>query len=416
MNKVGAIILLFLVSCSGLHRVSNNDLSWIYKNSKLQQPKYLLYNHSNDSSTIFLKLPVTAINYKQEDKSDKSIELTLKIIVFQAYESKKINDSISYSFTVPYTDDTSAFILKSFYIKKPANSSLVALRLLGDINNLFQESYIEADSSLQGNNSFMFYNETTDYPSFSNFISNGSTTKIQNANVQLPLWVRCFYRNYPIAEPPFSSKPPLVFKYASDSSFQLVSDADKFYNLNINRYGMYQLQYDTLLKSGAALFNFGGEFPAVTTIEPMVSALRYITTLNEFNKIQQEDDKKEAVDQFWIDVSGSKERARFLIKIFYSRMQNANRFFTSYLEGWKTDRGMIYLIFGSPKTVYRTSDTEYWDYGFFKGYGSLNFSFRKMANPFTNNDYVLVRSAAYEPVWYMAVDHWRQGRIIQNNE
>ncbi|HOM91208.1 MAG TPA: GWxTD domain-containing protein, partial [Bacteroidia bacterium] len=285
-----------------------------------------------------------------------------------------------------------------------------------DINNLFQESYIEADSSLQGNNSFMFYNETTDYPSFSNFISNGSTTKIQNANVQLPLWVRCFYRNYPIAEPPFSSKPPLVFKYASDSSFQLVSDADKFYNLNINRYGMYQLQYDTLLKSGAALFNFGGEFPAVTTIEPMVSALRYITTLNEFNKIQQEDDKKEAVDQFWIDVSGSKERARFLIKIFYSRMQNANRFFTSYLEGWKTDRGMIYLIFGSPKTVYRTSDTEYWDYGFFKGYGSLNFSFRKMANPFTNNDYVLVRSAAYEPVWYMAVDHWRQGRIIQNNE
>lgn len=179
---------------------------------------------------------------------------------------------------------------------------------------------------------------------------------------------------------------------------------------------MYQLQYDTLLKSGAALFNFGGEFPAVTTIEPMVSALRYITTLNEFNKIQQEDDKKEAVDQFWIDVSGSKERARFLIKIFYSRMQNANRFFTSYLEGWKTDRGMIYLIFGSPKTVYRTSDTEYWDYGFFKGYGSLNFSFRKMANPFTNNDYVLVRSAAYEPVWYMAVDHWRQGRIIQNNE
>ncbi|MFZ7118347.1 MAG: GWxTD domain-containing protein [Bacteroidota bacterium] len=416
MNRFFAGILLFLVSCSGLHRVSNTDLSWIYKNSRLQQPKYFLYNHSKDSSTIFLKLPVTAVNYKQEDKSEKSIELTLKIIVFQAYESKKVNDSISYSFTVPYTDDTSAYILKTFFIKKTNNGSLIALRLLGNVNNIFQESYIETDSSLQGNNAFMFYNETTDYPSFSNVLSNGSTTRIQNANAQLPLWVRCFYRNYPIAEPPFSSKPPLVFKYTSDSSFQLVSDADKYYNLNVNRYGMYQLQYDTMLKSGAALFNFGGEFPEVTDVGPLVSALRYITTSNEFNQIQHADDRKEAIDQFWIDVSGSKERARFLIKIFYSRMQNANRFFTSYLEGWKTDRGMIYLIFGSPKTVYRTSDTEYWDYGFFKGYGSLNFSFRKMANPFTNNDYVLVRSAAYEPVWYMAVDHWRQGRIIQNNE
>ena len=148
----------------------------------------------------------------------------------------------------------------------------------------------------------------------------------------------------------------------------------------------------------------------------MVAALRYMTTAGEYEKIQQAADKKEAIDQFWIDVSGSKERARFLIKIFYTRMQNANRFFTSYLQGWKTDKGMIYLIFGSPKTVYKTSESEFWDYGYFKGYGNLNFTFKKIENPFTGNDYILVRSAAYEPVWYIAVDHWRQGRIIQTNE
>ena len=49
----------------------------------------------------------------------------------------------------------------------------------------------------------------------------------------------------------------------------------------------------------------------------------------------------------------SLERAKELIKNYYGRLQHANLFFTSYLEGWKTDRGMIFMIFGERTNAVR---------------------------------------------------------------
>ncbi len=376
----------------------------------------MLYNHTVDSSTIILKLPVSFVTYQKNKTGELSSSLILKVIVFPAYESKKVLDSISYYFSAPFTDDSAAFILKRFFIKKPADKSLLTLSLYDAEGKQLSQGFINSDSSVQGNQAFLFYEQGKDYPLFSNVLGTTKRVSVESTSSKGVLWVRCFYKNYPIAHPPFSNKPPAVFSYNADSVFHIHSDSSGFYQINITTQGIYHLQFDTLQKSGAVLYNFGDDYPLVTEAGQLVAALRYVTTASEFERIQQATDKKEAIDQFWIDVSGSRERARFLIKIFYSRMQDANRYFTSYLEGWKTDKGMIYLIFGPPKTVYKTSESEYWDYGVYKGYGNLNFTFKKIENPFTTNDYILVRSAAYEPVWYIAVDHWRQGRIIQTNE
>ena len=40
------------------------------------------------------------------------------------------------------------------------------------------------------------------------------------------------------------------------------------------------------------------------------------------------------------------QKAKSLIAIYYNRIQNANLHFTTFKEGWKTDRGMIYVVFG----------------------------------------------------------------------
>jgi hypothetical protein len=91
-------------------------------------------------------------------------------------------------------------------------------------------------------------------------------------------------------------------------------------------------------------------------------------------------------------------------------VQDANYYFTSYLEGWKTDRGMVYLIYGSPNVIYRTLNSETWIYGEENNVNSLSYSFTKVNNPFTNNDYTLERSVVYKQSWITAVDIWRQGR------
>ncbi|HEX9615291.1 MAG TPA: GWxTD domain-containing protein, partial [Bacteroidota bacterium] len=53
---------------------------------------------------------------------------------------------------------------------------------------------------------------------------------------------------------------------------------------------------------------------------------------------------------------------------YYHRVEYANKNFGHYMDGWKTDRGMIYIRFGSPDNVERhpfdmnTKPYEIWYY------------------------------------------------------
>jgi len=104
------------------------------------------------------------------------------------------------------------------------------------------------------------------------------------------------------------------------------------------------------------------------------------------------------------------EFAKEIIRKYDKRVQDGNAYFTSYVEGWKTDRGMIYLIYGAPNVIYKTANSETWTYGEENNINSLTYVFSKVNNPFTDNDYSLDRSPNYKQAWYSAVDIWRQGR------
>jgi GWxTD domain-containing protein len=125
----------------------------------------------------------------------------------------------------------------------------------------------------------------------------------------------------------------------------------------------------------------------------------------------QSKDSKLSIDKFWLELSGNKERARELIKQYYSRVQNANYYFTSYKEGWKTDRGMIYIIFGSPNFVTRNGNIESWTYGEQNNYRSLNFFFTNQQKSMNSNDFKLERNPLFKDDWMQAIDVWRQGRV-----
>ena len=106
-----------------------------------------------------------------------------------------------------------------------------------------------------------------------------------------------------------------------------------------------------------------------------------------------------------------------LITFGFSKRKSefSNRFFSSYLEGWKTDRGLVYIIFGPPSSVYISDDSESWNYGQQNNYSSLIFTFDKVNNPFTGKDYHMRRAEYYEVPWYKAVDTWRSGRVVNDS-
>jgi GWxTD domain-containing protein len=144
----------------------------------------------------------------------------------------------------------------------------------------------------------------------------------------------------------------------------------------------------------------------------MYKPMRYVTTKQEFAEIENSKILKDAIDSYWLKCSGSKERARQVIKVFYNRTYLSNEYFSSYDMGWKTDRGLIYIAFGSPTNIYKDNVSEVWVYGEDNSVRSLNFTFTKVINPFSDNDYSLNRSEAYKDSWYRVVEGWRQGRLI----
>jgi GWxTD domain-containing protein len=162
------------------------------------------------------------------------------------------------------------------------------------------------------------------------------------------------------------------------------------------------------------LFVLTESYPYVGTATDMLKPLRYITSNQEFDRISKSPNVRKAIEQFWIDAAGDRERARDIIRIYYDRVENANRHFTSVQEGWRTDRGLVHIIFGTPSTIHKSETSETWIYGEENNLMSTSFTFVRRNDPFSRNDLVLERDPMLKGAWYRNVESWRNGRVYQN--
>jgi GWxTD domain-containing protein len=154
--------------------------------------------------------------------------------------------------------------------------------------------------------------------------------------------------------------------------------------------------------------------PIIGTAADMLRPMRYITSVQEYDRMAKAENVRQAVERFWIDAAGDRERARDAIRIYFERVETANRHFTSDVEGWRTDRGMVHIIFGQPTSIQKSDLSETWIYGEENNLMSLVFTFVKRQSPFTDNQLVLERDPALKGAWYRNVESWRNGRIYQN--
>jgi len=95
---------------------------------------------------------------------------------------------------------------------------------------------------------------------------------------------------------------------------------------------------------------------SITNLDQAIEQLQYIIDrdrLDEMRKAPPEK-KREMFRDFWKkkDPSPTTEKNE-LMDEYYSRIQYANKNFGHYIDGWKTDMGMIYVIFGAPSNIER---------------------------------------------------------------
>ena len=243
-------------------------------------------------------------------------------------------------------------------------------------------------------------------PWFQHWMHVSDSILIQNNSSEVT-YAYYYRHSFDPARPPMAMRPG-----PGDSSLSI----DSIFTVPLNQYftptkeGLYFFQSDSSSTSGRSILVKNEHFPQPKEINQLTQPLIYITTRVEYLKLKKDLTDKQALDKFWLSTLGSPEKARTAIKAFYQNIETSNTLFSSYKEGWKTDRGLIYTVLGPPLSVSKKIDGETWTYRAAGG-SELIFSFLKIKNIFSNNHYELIRDQSYDRDWFQAIDRWREGRI-----
>lgn len=265
------------------------------------------------------------------------------------------------------------------------------------------------------NRAWMFYVQLDDkYPVNNYLMRNGSPVtepfirpqdKV-TLGLDSGIWTAFYYSDdFPPAAPAFSeAQSPVSARMAVDSVFRVRGGQ----TLQFSEKGLYLLQKDTGTVQGLA-FRVEDDYPQYGKLANLSGPLVYITTRNEYERLATSRGNKRAFDRVILSITQDTERARILMRNYFRRVELANRYFSSYKEGWKTDRGMVFVVFGLPDEVYRFDDREVWEYK--NNRVNERFVFVRSASIFDPDNKVLVRQQKREQIWYEIVDLWRNARF-----
>jgi GWxTD domain-containing protein len=158
-----------------------------------------------------------------------------------------------------------------------------------------------------------------------------------------------------------------------------------------------------------------GGHPRITHLGPMIEALGYIATEEELERIKSAGDavaRKGEFDAFWGRIVGDPLVASRALERFFGRVEEANLRFSAFKEGWKTDRGMVYIVMGPPLYSEDSVDQLRWYYSYDERNAGRFFIFDRVRghpDELEMPQYVLKRSMEQETEWRLAVRRWRRG-------
>lgn len=408
---ISLLLLLFIPFTVVGQKLSKRDISQVYSEYAFTTFDASVYHTSEAFSTVYVNIHLHHLTYRTTGPG-KQADFALQYELFPSYNAKSPMDSA----TIHYSDSLYAGqrmeLAVNFEIpaQYPGNYILkITLRDLAQPENKTSKYVpVYKENKFSGQN-FLLTDEA-DFPLFGGYILQDSYFKLRYPDTsKQQLIIRYYKRTFPIAKPPFAMEKNVTYSFEPDSFYSVALQQGITPLLELPYHGIYYIQTNLGDPSGLTLYRFDEGFPEVNVPSQALAPLRYLTTEREFDQLLSYNDYKTAIDSFWLErASYSPERAKNMIRKFYKRVVDANLFFTSFLEGWKTDRGILYIIYGPPSEVYRKDDTEEWVYGERGNPMSIRFYFNKVDNPFSEEDYSLQRSPIYKTSWYIAIENWRR--------
>ncbi|MEZ0539720.1 GWxTD domain-containing protein [Fibrella arboris] len=257
---------------------------------------------------------------------------------------------------------------------------------------------------------FALFDATGRQPQLRNFTRAQDTIMIRDVmGTRRNLYVYRYKHEFDPALPPMTStQRPAPRTLAIDTTMMVSTNEP----IRLPGEGLYYFVADTSDQFGIGVMATDMRFPKMTRPERLVKPLLYMSTGTEIAELNNTKEAKKSLDRYWLSLmAGNEEVAKQAIRAYYNRVEEANQLFTTYKEGWKTDKGMIYIILGSPDRVQRSRDREVWVYNRRNNLSEVNFTFNRKQNQFVEDHYELVRYTEYQPIWYPIVEAWRTGAI-----
>ncbi|MEZ4936563.1 MAG: GWxTD domain-containing protein [Crocinitomicaceae bacterium] len=371
---------------------------------------YKIYHTDSVSSTIYVKMNLDTYLAKIINES-KYVKVGLTAILTNTQTKK--NYKVSREFNLDLKDSQDGLFLSSFDVSME-DASYELEFMIEDLNmNKKRRIYCEFEKNKRTNmENFLFFNQDSTLIFFQ---ENPKTDVVRIVGNYLncdTLEVRIYDQIQSIALPPFASKRNYPdFGNYSSKVYQTCPNID-FILTGLKNKTLYIASENSKGEDGFLFTRFANNFPQVKTVDLLVEPLRYISSRDEYAELTDTNIHRRAqFEKFWLDKSNhDREQARYLIKEYYGRVEYANQHFTTYKEGWKTDKGMVLIVFGEPDRIENEGGKEErWIYESRSGASSMSFSFYREEGNFQKNDYALIRNPIFKGQWYDAVDSWRNG-------
>ena len=409
-----AVIILLINGCKTVTRLTHRNFDYLYDEARFSlNPDYRMFHHLKDSSTLFFRISSDELQYTRDsDEELYKANYKIRYKLFTSFRDNVVLDSLTTFFSDIAMHETGSHIIDSVVLSLPSGDNYLMQVEMTDLNDQSQHiSLIRVNKTGDGNlQYFKVYRHDVDNGRvlmFSPFLSKNRNYILQYRSLDLKkAEVEVYSKPQPVALPPFANRQQAISKLKPDSVYQI--DFEKgIANLSVESTRIYRIKIDEASNFGALLYCFYEGFPAIEG-DQRLYPLRYLTTGEEFETILSYPDPVDAVDIFWNAIAGTHHRGNITVDRYYDNVQQSNIYFTTWKEGWKTDRGMIYSVFGPPNHVTIDLNYERWIYDGSWQIPQTEFRFRKMDAPLGTKCYELERKPEYRNVWFHIVENLRR--------
>ncbi|RDB05882.1 GWxTD domain-containing protein [Runella aurantiaca] len=367
-----------------------------------------------NSVAIFMRVDLSKPNNIPVRWKDFTDKFTLNYVLYPDFASR---ERLGYG-NIPLNEQNvvqlsaTKFMIR-FDVKRPVNHATAVM--LAEISEIGTTKKVLNDLAVRFNapklsDRFALFERTGQVVMLQNYVNVNDTLLIKDIKKTVkPLYVMRYNHDFEAASSPMNTTPRNAPRTLGiDTTFIINTSMP----LTFKEEGLYYMTEDTTDATGIGLVVSNKRFPKMTRPVELVRPVMYMSQNQEINELLGTKDAKKSLDRYWLSLmNGNTDLAKRTISVFYNRVEEANRLFTTYKEGWKTDKGMIFIVMGPPDRVQRSKDREVWVYSQRANFSEINFTFNRRANQFVEDHYELQRYVEYQPIWYPMVEAWRTGAV-----